>query len=293
MRASYRTAASAAVVNERVLELERSALGAFLSRLGAAASRAVSPVWRLTCRRPWDSIALTAAAGATCAILINALFLQAAPHPAPMLAGKPRPVATEATGSVVAMPRPRPAGSEAATADPAKADAAAAGRARAQVVADIQRELSRRGFFDGATDGVYGPKTDAAIRDFEQAAGLKTYSQPDETLLRRIAQSAVQAPVQAPPAAQAPSAMPAPRPPAATRASAPSKPAATPSKRVLAVQRALADFGYGQIKPNGILGAETKAAIERFERERKLPVTGQVSDRLTRELAAITGRPLE
>jgi peptidoglycan hydrolase-like protein with peptidoglycan-binding domain len=66
-----------------------------------------------------------------------------------------------------------------------------------------------------------------------------------------------------------------------------------PSRRVLAVQRALADFGYGPVKPTGVMGAETRSAIERFERERKLPVTGQISDRLTRELAAITGRPIE
>jgi peptidoglycan hydrolase-like protein with peptidoglycan-binding domain len=66
-----------------------------------------------------------------------------------------------------------------------------------------------------------------------------------------------------------------------------------PSKRVLAVQRALAEFGYAQIKPTGILDPETQAAIERFERERKLPITGSVSDRVTRELASITGRPLE
>jgi len=62
---------------------------------------------------------------------------------------------------------------------------------------------------------------------------------------------------------------------------------------VLAVQRALTEYGYGQIKPTGTLDAETKAAIERFERDRKLPVTGQVSTRLARELAAITGRPVE
>jgi Putative peptidoglycan binding domain len=66
-----------------------------------------------------------------------------------------------------------------------------------------------------------------------------------------------------------------------------------PSQRVLAVQRALADFGYGQIKPSGIVDAETQAAIEKFERERKLPITGQVSDRVVREMTAMTGRPLE
>ena len=48
----------------------------------------------------------------------------------------------------------------------------------------------------------------------------------------------------------------------------------------------------GQIR-GGIIDAETAAAIEKFERERKLPITGQASDRVVRELAAMTGRPLE
>jgi peptidoglycan hydrolase-like protein with peptidoglycan-binding domain len=66
-----------------------------------------------------------------------------------------------------------------------------------------------------------------------------------------------------------------------------------PSKRIIAMQRALAEYGYGQIRPTGIMDADTHAAIERFERERKLPITGQASDRIARELAATTGRPLE
>jgi peptidoglycan hydrolase-like protein with peptidoglycan-binding domain len=83
---------------------------------------------------------------------------------------------------------------------------------------------------------------------------------------------------------------PAPVPP--TR-SDPINDALAPSKRIVAVQRALADYGYGQIRPSGVLDRETKSAIERFERERKLPVTGALSDRLARELTAVTGRPLE
>ena len=65
------------------------------------------------------------------------------------------------------------------------------------------------------------------------------------------------------------------------------------SRRVVAVQRALSDFGYGPVKATWLFGPDTKAAIEKFERDRKLPVTGQISDRLLRELAAVTGRPLE
>lgn len=59
------------------------------------------------------------------------------------------------------------------------------------------------------------------------------------------------------------------------------------------MQRALNDYGYGPVKATGIYGPETVKAIEKFERDRKLPVTGQISPRLLRELATLTGRPLE
>jgi hypothetical protein len=65
------------------------------------------------------------------------------------------------------------------------------------------------------------------------------------------------------------------------------------SARVAAVQRALAEFGYGQIKPSGVLDLPTSAAIEKFEGEHKLPITGRLSDRLLSELASMTGRPIE
>lgn len=141
-------------------------------------------------------------------------------------------------------------------------------------MAEIQRELAKRGFYDGPADGFYGPKTDAAIRDFEQTAGLRPSAEPNDNLLAIIARSNVRAK----PAAPANDAIAA---------------LLSPNRRIIAVQRALADYGYGQIRPTGTYDPETRAAIERFERERKLPVTGQVSDRLTRELTAMTGRPLE
>jgi hypothetical protein len=65
------------------------------------------------------------------------------------------------------------------------------------------------------------------------------------------------------------------------------------SRRVAAVQRALTEYGYGQLKPTGTVGSDTQAAIQKFERERKMPVTGQMSDRVVRELTAVIGRPIE
>ena len=63
--------------------------------------------------------------------------------------------------------------------------------------------------------------------------------------------------------------------------------------QIVAVQRALADYGYGQLRPSGILDRPTREAIERFEHEHNIPVTGKISDRLVDELAVLIGRPLE
>ncbi len=65
------------------------------------------------------------------------------------------------------------------------------------------------------------------------------------------------------------------------------------SRRVVNVQRALTRYGYGQLKATGTVGPDTQAAIQKFERERKLPVSGQISDRLVRELAAVTGQSID
>jgi hypothetical protein len=65
------------------------------------------------------------------------------------------------------------------------------------------------------------------------------------------------------------------------------------SHKVAAVQRALTEYGYGQLKPTGVVGSDTQTAIQKFEKARKLPLTGQMSDRLVRELAAMIGHPIE
>lgn len=116
------------------------------------------------------------------------------------------------------------------------------------------------------------------------------------------------APVQAAPAAPKSSAPPSAPPAAKPAAAAPGgigglsaevtgsiRPPAdvTPSPRVLSVQKALAKLGYGPIRIDGRSGAATREAIERFERDRRLPISGEVSDRLVRELNAVSGFSVE
>jgi peptidoglycan hydrolase-like protein with peptidoglycan-binding domain len=233
-----------------------------------------------------DAVGFVLGACVAIAIVVNVLFLQSGSHPAPIFQGASARVKLTAVadGAPTAVPRPRRT-EPAALPPPTKSTAPSAPRPPGEIIKDIQRELSRRGYYDGVIDGLYGPRTDAAIRDFEQAAALKPSTEPNEALLQsilrapaKLVRATIRATVGARPA-QTPSEAAGERP--------------TASKRVIALQRALAEYGYGQIKPSGIIDAETQAAIEKFERERRLPITGQASDRLVRELAAMTGRPLE
>lgn len=83
-------------------------------------------------------------------------------------------------------------------------------------------------------------------------------------------------------------------PPSAMRPPAPIPMQQSPAaKRIAGVQRALSEYGYGNLKITGTMGAETQSAIQKFEREHKMQVTGQVSDRLLRELGAAIGHPVE
>lgn len=65
------------------------------------------------------------------------------------------------------------------------------------------------------------------------------------------------------------------------------------ARRIAGVQRALSEYGYGNLKVTGTMSGETQAAIQKFEREHKMQVTGLVSDRLLRELGAAIGHPVE
>jgi peptidoglycan hydrolase-like protein with peptidoglycan-binding domain len=219
-------------------------------------------------RYPRESVGILVAAAATLTIFINALFLQNGPHPAPIFA-------TKAQSSIDTRSVPLVQSSVA----PLRTVETPV-RTRAQVVTDIQRELARRGYYDGASDGIWGAQTDAAARDFALASGLKINVEAGEEILRAISVSKVKA---------------------VAKSATPQEPARTdpvvqliaPTKRVLAIQRALAEYGYGQIRPTGILGADTQDAIKKFESDHKMPVTGQVSDRLNHALAAMVGHPLE
>ena len=165
-------------------------------------------LWTRAAHRPVDSTAILAAAAASLIIVVNALFLQSAPHTAPF-------VATPA-------PPPRPA--------------------------EVRAEMPAAAKLPEA------PGRTTAGQHMPQPVPTRRSGDPIGDLIG----SSIVSPA-----------------------------------RLVAVQRALSEFGYGQIRPSGVLDEPTIAAISRFEADHKMPVTGRLSERLFSELAALTGHPIQ
>ena len=234
---------------------------------------------------PRDAVGFAIGTVAVVAILVNVLFMQSGLHPAPLF--KPAEAESKAAHPASKPPASAPLqrGDSVPTPVTPKLVAPHAPRTPGELITDIQRELARRGYYEGPVDGFYGPRTDGAIRDFERAAGLKPSAQPTEALLQAITRFPLRAGKGV--TGSTPSAGPG-----TAQAVTPAQPTPAPA-RVIAVQRALSEFGYGQIRPSGMLDSETQRAITGFERQRNLPITGQLSDQLIRELSAATGRTLD
>jgi len=205
---------------------------------------------RIFLHSPKDVLAGLLAAAAICAILANALFLQAGRHPSPMF------------GSVVTLPAP-----QAAVVNPLPRPRPVELAARP---VDAEPPEIRPVEVRGAD-----PKH-VEIRSADPRGDSKN---PDP--LANLVVKSTGAPTAAPANVARP---PAPIPATAQSAGA---------RRVASVQRALTQYGYGQLKPTGAVGSDTQAAISKFERDRKLPVTGQMSDRLVKELTAMIGHPID
>jgi hypothetical protein len=225
--------------------------------------------WRTLLSRPRDTLAGVVVAGAVIAIIVNGVYLQHGRHPAPIFAIKPLPVAAS-RDTVGSLQRPRAVeqGPHAVDQDAARHDPAPAPARTAAV------ELPR-------------PRPTAA-----PAAGPARKDPIAELLAGHIVQSQphVQPPVHQAALPAAPPAASAPVPPAPIPT--PSRSLAQPSRQVLAVQRALSDFGYGQLKPTGLLDEQTRAAIKQFQSARNLQPTGELNDQVKRELAGMVGHEL-
>lgn len=223
---------------------------------------------RMLLHSPKDMVAGALAVAAVVAILTNALFLQAGRHPSPMFGSSVVTLPAPTVAVASPLPRPRPVEAAVRAAEPVAAEAKPVEVRPVEAKPAEARSADPKNSDPKNSD----PMTSLVVKSTGSAPAAAHAANP------AVKPSTV--------AAVAPSNVM--RPPA----SIPSN-QSTASKRIAAVQRALTEYGYGQLKPTGTIGSDTQAAIQKFERDRKLPVTGQMSDRVVKELAAMIGHPVD
>jgi hypothetical protein len=219
---------------------------------------------RILLRSPKDTIAGLIAFAAVSAIIANALFLQAGRHPAPMFGSLAIPAAALTPANP--LPRPRPVEADGTLLEPRPTE--------------IKPAESK------ATESKATESKASESKASESKASESKAADPKSTdSIAHLVKGTAAAPTASSNVARPPVPVPT-----VSRGDAGQN---IGSRRVAAVQRVLTEYGYGQLKATGTIGSDTQAAIQKFERDHKMPPTGQMSDRLVRELTAMIGHPVD
>ncbi len=225
---------------------------------------------------PGKVLAALFLAGCSGAIAWNALIMQSVRHPAPLFnhSDPARAVGAPAAATPEMLPPARP-GVEAAD-----AQAMMSPESMQQAAAPVEEAPAQ-------PVSVPRPPARSAMTDLIRNGGVPPAAAP-QPAARPQQNAAVAAPApQRAAAARDPIAEmirlggPVPTPPANVGRQ-------DPGDITLAGQRALARLGYS-VKVDGMMGPGTRQAIERFQQDRKLPVTGEFNGRTARELSALSG----
>lgn len=218
-------------------------------------------------------------------IVVNAVVMQNEKHPSPLfrtVAKAPesfplpptRPESNPAVKSAAFAPAPMTA-AKPAPLEKSKPAATPAPETSDILLAEIQRELGKRGHYKGEADGKPGPMTTQAIRDFQFSNRVAVDGRPSEALLRDIQASKVT--------------MKDELLDLVKRAAGPEDKA---TKTVSDVQRALNKAGYGPLSEDGHMGPSTKQALAKFEADKKLPPRGEPKGPVLKVLASASGIPI-
>ncbi|MGV1751465.1 peptidoglycan-binding domain-containing protein [Agrobacterium sp. CG674] len=190
---------------------------------------------------------------------------------------------------------------------PAHASNAAAPQGPSQLVTEIQRELARRGLYEGEADGMTGPRTTAAILFFEETVGMEQTGEPTTRVLSALKIDSATT------VAAIPKALPKDRPAAANSGGVAIDPVAAAIKNaeaekpkaqsvslttqkthtpvtndlVAKIQQGLVNIAYADVKVDGMAGEQTRQAIRNFEKHYRLPETGEPSEAVLKKLKSI------
>lgn len=124
----------------------------------------------------------------------------------------------------------------------------------------VQQLLSERGLYKGTVDGRLGPETTHAIRAFQEQSDLTADGTLSEELIKRLKDKTAFSPRYE-----------------------------SDAILIFSVQRRLNQLGYAVGNESGEISPQMKLALEKFEADHGLPITGTISGQLLRSLTAALG----
>ena len=135
----------------------------------------------------------------------------------------------------------------------------------------LQQDLKKLGYLSGTADGAYGPETEAAVRGFQQVAGLKVDGIAGPLTLAALKQASPSSATSNPTTFDAPTSTLAP---------------GDTGAQVVVLQRELSGLGYDLGTIDGTYGPKTVAAVKTFQTAAGLAADGIVGSKTLAALAA-------
>ena len=176
---------------------------------------------------------------------------------------------------------------------------------RGEEVKALQQKLIVLGYLEGTADGIFGNKTEKAVRRFQWKNGMTADGLAGKRTLAALgtAQGGAKVPA-AETAAAAPAAAPAAVPAAAPATAPATAPAARPAgvknpstlyngcsgEEVRVLQQALIDLGYLEGTADGTFGDQTEAAVRAFQSAYGLKADGLAGTKTRTKLAKVQAR---
>lgn len=211
-------------------------------------------------------------------VFVNAVWYQPGKHPSPLFSTRLAVSATQQTVNTQTVRGP------ATTISAPSAENAS--KASADLLREVQTALSVRGYYDGKLDGVYGSRTNKAISRFQADNGIAVDGEATVRLLTQVLLSASSRPQE----------VPVPKQPEIERQPVEVKTVAVkavepaegrPDGLIAQIQSGLKAYGYDELQVDGKMGQNTATAIQRFQLDYGMKITGEPSDQVLQKLREI------
>ncbi|MEL6947118.1 MAG: peptidoglycan-binding domain-containing protein [Pseudomonadota bacterium] len=215
-------------------------------------------------------------------IIINAVWFQEGRHPAPLFATRTvdgvRPIAVEDDKRQAAKPA---TGTQVANLnDDGNTDMSR------ELVREVQSVLAARGYYKGKIDGLYGNRTRRAIVGFQRDHSMAQSGRPSWRLVTQVLMSKSARPNEVPIPKQSDVVnVPINKVKTIALSTAPKK---EPVSGLIArIQKGLRAYGYEDLTVDGKMGQQTATAIQRFQLDYGMKITGEPSERVLKKLKSI------